>query len=70
MLDDRPKGSRSSLQTNQKWVRLGCSLLNTLMSTAEGVRYLSNEDQFLTQIVKAFAQLDPVSDSFRVSYFC
>lgn len=40
------------------------------MSTAEGVRYLSNEDQFLTQIVKAFAQLDPVSDSFRVSYFC
>ncbi|KAL1715385.1 Rapamycin-insensitive companion of mTOR, N-term-domain-containing protein [Schizophyllum commune] len=46
-------------KTNQKWVRLGCSLLNTLMSTAEGVRYLSNEDQFLTQIVKAFAQLDP-----------
>ncbi|KAL1745112.1 Rapamycin-insensitive companion of mTOR, N-term-domain-containing protein [Schizophyllum fasciatum] len=46
-------------KANLKWVRLGCSLLNTLMSTAEGVRYLSNEDQFLTQIVKAFAQLDP-----------
>ncbi|TRM64014.1 Rapamycin-insensitive companion of mTOR, middle domain-containing protein [Schizophyllum amplum] len=46
-------------KTNLKWVRLGCSLLSTLMSTTEGVRYLSNEDQFLTQIVKAFAQLDP-----------
>ncbi|KAF8631052.1 hypothetical protein AX15_002660 [Amanita polypyramis BW_CC] len=42
-----------------KWVRLGCSLLNTLMKSPEGAKYLANEDQFLVQIVKAFAQLDP-----------
>lgn len=42
-----------------KWVRLGCSLLSTLMSTPDGVRYLAHEDQFLAQIVKSFAQLDP-----------
>ncbi|KAF8349461.1 Rapamycin-insensitive companion of mTOR, N-term-domain-containing protein [Amanita rubescens] len=42
-----------------KWIRLGCSLLNTLMKSPEGIKYLSTEDQFLSQIVKAFAQLDP-----------
>ena len=47
-------------QSTVKWVRLGCSLLNTLMKSPEGAKYLSNEDQFLVQIVKAFAQLDPV----------
>jgi hypothetical protein len=30
------------------------------MKSPEGVKYLANEDQFLAQIVKAFAQLDPV----------
>ncbi|TFK28071.1 hypothetical protein FA15DRAFT_612999 [Coprinopsis marcescibilis] len=44
---------------NIRWVRLGCSLMNTLMTTQEGVKYLSTEDQFLHQIVKSFAQLDP-----------
>ena len=48
-------------QMTGKWIRLGCSLLNTLMKSPEGVKYLSTEDQFLSQIVKAFAQLDPVS---------
>ncbi|KAF9452980.1 hypothetical protein P691DRAFT_720833 [Macrolepiota fuliginosa MF-IS2] len=42
-----------------KWVKLGCSLLTTLMSGNEGVRYLGNEDQLLSQIVRGFAQLDP-----------
>ncbi|EKM79491.1 hypothetical protein AGABI1DRAFT_120880 [Agaricus bisporus var. burnettii JB137-S8] len=42
-----------------KWVKLGCSLLTTLMSGGEGVRYLGNEDQLLSQIVRGFAQLDP-----------
>ncbi|KAF8627432.1 hypothetical protein AX17_006246 [Amanita inopinata Kibby_2008] len=46
-------------QATVKWVRLGCSLLNTLMKSPEGVRYLSVEDHFLMQIVKGFAQLDP-----------
>jgi rapamycin-insensitive companion of mTOR len=46
--------------TNVRWVKLGCSLLTTLLSSADGVRYLSTEDQLLSQIVKSFAQLDPV----------
>ncbi|KAF8195553.1 Rapamycin-insensitive companion of mTOR, N-term-domain-containing protein [Pholiota molesta] len=46
-------------RANTRWVRLGCTLLSTLMTSPEGVRYLSTEDQFLTQIKKSFAQLDP-----------
>lgn len=37
------------------------------MKSPEGVKYLSTEDQFLSQIVKAFAQLDPVG---RRDYSC
>lgn len=44
---------------NQKWVKLGCTLLTTLISSTEGLRYLQTEDPFLPQIVKSFAQLDP-----------
>lgn len=49
------------LQANEKWVKLGCTLLTTLMSSADGLRYLSTEDQLMSQIVRGFAQLDPVS---------
>lgn len=49
----------SKALTTIKWVRLGCSLFNTLMKSPEGVKYLASEDQFLEQIVRAFAQLDP-----------
>jgi hypothetical protein len=31
------------------------------MASPDGLRYLSTEDQLLTQIVMSFAQLDPVS---------
>jgi rapamycin-insensitive companion of mTOR len=48
-------------QANHRWVRLGCSLLTTLMASPDGLRFLSTEDDFLKQIVKSFAQLDPVS---------
>ncbi|VDC00682.1 unnamed protein product [Peniophora sp. CBMAI 1063] len=44
---------------NIKWVRLGCSLLTTLLSSADGIRYLANEDDFLKQLCRSFAQLDP-----------
>jgi large subunit ribosomal protein L17e len=49
-------------------VKLGCSLLTTLMSGAEGVgvRYLGNEDQLLSQIVRGFAQLDPVRSFLKI----
>jgi hypothetical protein len=53
-----------------KWVKLGCSLLSTLMSSSEGVRYLGNEDQLLSQIVRGFAQLDPVYLLFVILHFC
>lgn len=50
----------SRSKSNMRWVRLGCTLMHTLLSSPEGVRFLS-EDEFLTQMVKGFAQLDPVS---------
>lgn len=50
-----------------KWVKLGCSLLTTLMSGSEGVRYLGSEDQLVSQIVRGFAQLDPVRFFFDSS---
>ncbi|KDQ62311.1 hypothetical protein JAAARDRAFT_30208 [Jaapia argillacea MUCL 33604] len=46
-------------KANQRWVRLGCTLLTTLMASQDGQRFLSSEDDFLKQIVKSFAQLDP-----------
>ncbi|KAG5651655.1 hypothetical protein H0H81_007935 [Sphagnurus paluster] len=46
-------------KANTKWVRLGCSLLSTLMASPDGIRFLGTEDQLLLQIVKSFAQLDP-----------
>ncbi|KAF5369485.1 hypothetical protein D9758_002757 [Tetrapyrgos nigripes] len=50
---------------NHRWVRLGCSLLTTLMASTDGIRYLSSEDPFMSQLSKCFAQLfgleqDPV----------
>ncbi|KZS99473.1 uncharacterized protein LAESUDRAFT_816934 [Laetiporus sulphureus 93-53] len=45
-------------KNNIRWVRLACMLLNTLMTSSEGARFLS-EDDLLSQIVKSFAQLDP-----------
>ncbi|KAG8214549.1 Rapamycin-insensitive companion of mTOR, N-term-domain-containing protein [Butyriboletus roseoflavus] len=46
-------------QPNFRWVRLGCNLLTTLLASSDGVRFLTTEDDFLNQIVKSFAQLDP-----------
>ncbi|TFK88497.1 hypothetical protein K466DRAFT_488810 [Polyporus arcularius HHB13444] len=45
-------------KANLRWVRLGCSLLNALMASSDGIRFLQ-EDEFLAQVVKSFAQLDP-----------
>jgi large subunit ribosomal protein L17e len=47
------------VQANSRWVKLGCTLMTTLMATPEGVKYLAVEDQFLSQIRKSFMQLDP-----------
>ncbi|CAL3965744.1 unnamed protein product [Diplocarpon coronariae] len=44
----------------QKYVRVGCALMNTLLQTAEGVRYLS-DNKLLRQIAECLAQCDPTS---------
>jgi len=44
---------------NFKWVKLGCTLLATLLANPDGIKYLGGEDEFLPQIVRGFAQLDP-----------
>ncbi|EJF61068.1 hypothetical protein DICSQDRAFT_147513 [Dichomitus squalens LYAD-421 SS1] len=49
---DQPKAK------NGRWVRLGCSLLNALLASQEGVKFLA-EDEFLPQLYKSFDQLDP-----------
>ncbi|KAI0789744.1 Rapamycin-insensitive companion of mTOR, N-term-domain-containing protein [Abortiporus biennis] len=46
------------MKQNLRWVRLGCNLLNALISSPEGTKFL-DEDDLLNQIVKSFAQLDP-----------
>ncbi|SPO31737.1 related to protein ste16 [Ustilago trichophora] len=48
------------LNTNRRFVRLGCLLLSTLVSTPEGVRVLS-EDRLLREIRECLDQLDPLS---------
>lgn len=50
---------RACDQANTRWVRLGCMLLNDLLASPDGLRFLA-EDEFLEQLMKSFAQLDPV----------
>ena len=55
-------------KSNMRWVKLGCMLMNTLLSTPEGIRFLG-EDEFMSQIMKSFAQLDPVGIYIRIKYW-
>ena len=45
---------------NQKYVRVGCALVHTLLQTPEGVKYLA-DNKLLRQIAECLAQCDPVS---------
>jgi CDP-diglyceride synthetase len=45
---------------NQKYVKVGCALMHTLLQTAEGVRYLA-DNKLLRQVAECLAQCDPVS---------
>jgi rapamycin-insensitive companion of mTOR len=47
---------------NQKYVKVGCALIHTLLQTAEGVRYLA-DNKLLRQIAECLAQCDPVSNN-------
>ena len=59
----------SKTKYHMRWVRLGCLLLSVLLASPDGVRFLS-EDDFLMQIVKSFAQLDPVSHAMSCRFHC
>lgn len=61
--------THETVQANIRWVRLGCHLLNALLQSSEGVKFLA-EDDLLNQIVRSFAQLDPVSLAPITCHFC
>lgn len=44
---------------NQRYVRVGCSLIHSLLQTVEGVRYLL-ENKLLRQLAECLAQVDHV----------
>ncbi|KAF8272211.1 Rapamycin-insensitive companion of mTOR, N-term-domain-containing protein [Lactarius quietus] len=46
-------------KANMRWVKLGCTLLTTLLASLDGQRFLSSEDDLLKQLTRSFAQLDP-----------
>ncbi|KAI0166292.1 Rapamycin-insensitive companion of mTOR, N-term-domain-containing protein [Xylariaceae sp. FL1272] len=47
-------------RNTQKYVRVGCALMHTLLQTPEGIRYLS-DNKLLRQIAECLAQCDPTS---------
>ncbi|KAI1144131.1 Rapamycin-insensitive companion of mTOR, N-term-domain-containing protein [Hypoxylon sp. FL0543] len=49
-----------STRNTQKYVRVGCALMHTLLQTAEGTKYLA-DNKLLRQIAECFAQCDPTS---------
>lgn len=48
-----------STRNTQKYIRVGCALIHTLLQTNEGVRYLADH-KLLRQIAECLAQCDPV----------
>ncbi|KAL0473922.1 Rapamycin-insensitive companion of mTOR, N-term domain-containing protein [Neurospora intermedia] len=49
-----------STRNTQKYVRVGCSLMHTLLQSPEGCKYLS-DNKLLRQIAECLAQCDPTS---------
>ncbi|KAH8683211.1 Rapamycin-insensitive companion of mTOR, N-term-domain-containing protein [Tricladium varicosporioides] len=45
---------------NQKYIKVGCALMHTLLQTNEGVKYLA-DNKLLRQIAECLAQCDPTS---------
>ncbi|GAB1520827.1 hypothetical protein RhiTH_003915 [Rhizoctonia solani] len=48
-------------KSNARYIKLGCTLMTTLISTPDGQRYLMTEDTLLKQIVECLEQIDPLS---------
>ncbi|KAI0127811.1 cytosolic regulator pianissimo [Xylariales sp. AK1849] len=49
-----------STRNTQKYVRVGCALMHTLLQTPEGTRYLA-DNKLLRQMAECLAQCDPTS---------
>lgn len=49
-----------STRNTQKYVRVGCALMHTLLQSNQGIDYLAN-NKVLRQIAECLAQCDPVS---------
>ncbi|KAI0526669.1 Rapamycin-insensitive companion of mTOR, N-term-domain-containing protein [Xylaria bambusicola] len=47
-------------RNTQKYVRVGCALMHTLLQSPEGVRYLT-DNKLLRQVAECLAQCDPTS---------
>lgn len=58
-----------STRNTQKYVRVGCALIHTLLQTAEGVRYLT-DNKLLRQIAECLAQCDPVNSPHYIISEC
>lgn len=52
-------------KANQRYVRIGCALLKSLLQSPEGVQYLS-ESKLLRQLAECLAQLDTVGFPYCV----
>ena len=62
----RPFKSRfsdlTSTKNTQKYVRVGCALMHTLLQSVEGIKFLQ-DSKLLRQLAECLAQCDPVSKS-------
>ncbi|CAE6461428.1 unnamed protein product [Rhizoctonia solani] len=54
-------------KSNARYIKLGCTLMTTLISTPDGQRYLMTEDTLLKQIVECLEQIDPLSGAAPTS---
>ena len=53
-------------RATQKYIKVGCALIHTLLQSSEGVRYLA-DNKLLPQIAECLAQCDPVRHFFAIS---
>ncbi|KAI9755625.1 MAG: 54S ribosomal protein L13 [Chaenotheca gracillima] len=52
--------NQKNTKPNQRYVKVACALVRSLLQTPEGVKYLG-ENKLLRQVAECLAQLDPVS---------
>jgi hypothetical protein len=54
----------NNTKPNQRYTRVGCALIRTLLQTSEGVKYLA-ENKLLRQMAECLAQYDRVSVTWQ-----